>query len=437
MSVGMITFIIWFGLLLLLFSGFPIAFCLIGVAVVGFFVFVGPHALFTIYPTIFGSLTKDVFVAVPLFIFMASMLEISGIGSRLYDMMYKWMAGLRGGLSMGTVLICTVIAAMTGLAGTGTIIMGILAYPEMRKRGYDKDLAAGSIMAGGTLGPLIPPSLPAIIVASLAGISVGKLFIAGILPGLICSLLMIVYIGIRCFRNPSLGPPIPLVERANWREKFTSLMGVTAPIFLILLVLGGIYTGAFTPTEAGGVGAVGALICSVIYRNFTWKNLYSALTMSFRITAMSLWIVLGGAAFSSLCGITGVTRFVGSIVTGLPLPPIGILAVILFIIFIMGMFMDSAAIMMITVPVFAPIAVALGIDLLWFGFLLTLDVIIGMITPPFGYTLFYFRGIGLTDVSMTDVYRAIIPYIPIWLIVLVLSMVFPYIPLCLPNMMIK
>jgi tripartite ATP-independent transporter DctM subunit len=437
MSLGMITLLIWVALLLLLATGFPVAFCMVSVAVVGFLVFVGPHALFTIYPTIFGTLTKDVFVAIPLFVFMAAMLEISGIGSRMYEMMYKWMSGLKGGLAIGTVLICAVIAAMTGLSGTGTIIMGILAYPEMRKRGYDKELAAGSIMAGGCLGPLIPPSLPMIIVGALAGISVGKLFMAGVLPGLICTLIFVVYIGIRCLHNPGLGPPIPLVERANWREKFASLAGVIAPIFLILLVLGGIYTGVCTPTEAGGVGAVGALICSAIYRNLTWKNLYSALITSLRITSMNLWIVLGGAAFTSLCGITGVNRFVGVNITGLELPPTGILCLMLFIIFILGMFMDSAAIMMITVPVFAPIAVAMGIDLLWFGFLLSLDVIIGMLTPPFGYSLFYFKGIGHKGVSMADIYHAAFPFVPLMVIVLALCILFPEIPLWLPRMMIK
>jgi tripartite ATP-independent transporter DctM subunit len=437
MSLGMITFLIWFALLLLLATGFPVAFSMIGVAVVGFLVFVGPHALFTIYPTIFGTLTKDVFVAIPLFVFMAAVLEVSGIGSRMYDMMYKWMSGLKGGLAIGTVLICAVIAAMTGLSGTGTIIMGILAYPEMKKRGYDKSLAAGSIMAGGCLGPLIPPSLPMIIVGALAGISVGKLFMAGVLPGLICTLIFVVYIAIRCLLNPSLGPPIPLVERANWREKFASLAGVIGPVFLIFLVLGGIYTGVCTPTEAGGVGAVGALICSAIYRNLTWKNLYSALITSLRITSMNLWIVLAGAAFTSVCGITGVNRFVDVSITGLELSPIGVLCLLLFIIFIMGMFMDSAAIMMITVPVFAPIAVAMGIDLLWFGFLLSLDVIIGMLTPPFGYSLFYFKGIGHKDVSMADIYQAAFPFVPLMVIVLALCILFPEIPLWLPRMMIK
>lgn len=437
MSMGMITLVIIGSLLALMATGFPIAFSLMAISVAGIIFWVSPGALSALSSRIFISVTTDYFIAIPMFIFMAAVLQVSGIGTALYDMMYKWMAGLRGGLAIGTVFICTVIAAMTGLAGTGTIIMGILAYPEMRKRGYDKSLATGSVMAGGCLGPLIPPSLPMIIVGALAGISVGKLFISGVLPGLICSFLFVAYIGIRCFRNPRLGPPIPLPERADWREKFTSLAGVIAPIFLILLVLGGIYTGACTPTEAGGVGAVGAVICSAFYGNLTWKNLYFALIRSFRITSMNLWIVLGGSAFSSLCGITGATRFVGVNITGLELPPIGILCLMLFIIFIMGMFMDSAAIMMITVPVMAPIAVTMGIDLVWFGFLLTLDVIIGMITPPFGYSLFYFKGIGHQDVNMAVLYQAAIPFVPLLLIVLALCILFPQIPLWLPSMMIK
>lgn len=437
MSVGIITLVIWSTLFLLLLTGFPIAFCLIITAVMGFLVFVGPHALYTIFPPIFGSLVKDVYLAIPLFIFMASVLEVSGVGTRMYDMMYRWMAGVRGGLSMGTVFICTVIAAMTGLSGTGTMIMGMLAYPEMRKRGYGKGMAVGSIMAGGMLGPLIPPSLPMIILAGLAGISVGKLFMAGVFPGVLCSLLFIAYIGIRCLRKPSLGPPIPPTERANWREKITSLLGIISPSFLIILVLGGIYAGACTPTEAGAVGAVGALICAAIYRNLNWKNLYSAVTKTLGLTNMCFWLVLGGTAFSSVCGFIGVKQFVADLMMGLQLSPIGILAIMLFIILIMGMFMETAAILMIAVPVMTPIAVGLGIDLLWFGFLLSLSVIIGMITPPFGYVLFYIKGLGHKDLSMADIYRGILPFIPIALIVLVLCIVFPEIALWLPRMMIR
>jgi len=436
MSVEMITVVIWSALLLMLITGVPIAFGLIVISAVGFLAFVGPQALYAIFPPVFGSLIKDVYLAVPLFIFMAGVLEVSGIGARMYDVMYKWLASVRGGLSIGTVVICTLIAAMTGLSGTGTMIMGMLAYPEMRKRGYDKGLAVGSIMAGGMLGPLIPPSLPMIILAGLAGISVGKLFMAGVFPGALCALLFMAYIGVRCLYKPSLGPPIPPTERANWREKIAGLVGVIPPGLLIILVLGGIYSGACTPTEAGAVGAIGSMMCAALYRNLNYKNLYLAAKRSLGITIMALWLVLAGTAFSSLLGFVGVTQFVSNLMTGLQIPPIGVLAIMIFIILILGMFMETAAILMITVPVMTPIAVALGIDLVWFGFLISMALIIGMITPPFGYVLFFFKGLGHKDLNMGDIYRSILPFIPFPCIILVLCIVFPEIALWLPRMMI-
>jgi len=364
---------------------------------------------------------------------MASILEISGIGVRMYDMMYKWMAGIKGGLAMGTVFICTLIAAMTGLSGTGTLMMGMLAYPEMMKRGYNKKLAMGSIMGGGMLGPLIPPSLPMIITAGLTGISVGKIFMAGVFPGLICSLFFITYMGVRCVHRPRLGPPIPVAERANWREKITSLLGLLLPIFLITLVLGGIYSGACTPTEAGAVGASGALICAAIYRSLNWRNLYSVVTKSFGLIIMCFWLVLGGSAFSSLCGFVGVNRFITNLIITLQISPIGIVTVMMFITFILGMFMETAAILLIVVPVFIPIAVKLGIDLLWICFLITMCAVIGMLTPPFGYILFFFKGLGYKDVSITDIYLSVWGFIGLSLIVLVLCMLFPEIVLWLPR----
>jgi tripartite ATP-independent transporter DctM subunit len=434
LSEAITTFVIWAGLFSLLITGLPIAFCLMIISVMGFLVFIGPQALYTVFPPIFDSLVKDVYLAIPLFVFMASILEISGIGVRMYDMMYKWMAGIKGGLAMGTVVICTLIAAMTGLSGTGTLIMGMLAYPEMMKRGYNKKLAMGSIMGGGMLGPLIPPSLPMIITAGLTGISVGKIFMAGMFPGLICSLFFMAYIGVRCVHKPSLGPAIPLTERANWREKITSLLGLLLPIFLITLVLGGIYSGACTPTEAGAVGASGALICAAIYRTLNWRNLYSVVTKSFGLIIMCFWLVLGGSSFSALCGFVGVNRFITDLIITLKVSPIGIVAVMMFIIFVMGMFMETAAILLIVVPVFMPIAVKLGIDLLWICFLITMCAIIGMLTPPFGYILFYFKGIGYKDVSITDIYLSVWGFIWISLIVLVLCILFPEIVLWLPRM---
>lgn len=437
MNIEIITIIIWSSLLILMLTGFPVAFSMLSIAVVGYIVFVGPQALYTISPIVFRNLTTDIYIAIPLFIFMAAIFQISGVGERMYETMHKWMAGLRGGLAIGTVSICTVIAAITGLGGTGTVTMGLLAYPEMRKRGYEKRLAIGCIPAGGALGPLIPPSIPMILVGNLSGISVGKLFMAGIIPGLICSILFMLYIAIKCILNPKLGPPLPINERATWREKFLSLRGILPPILLVILVLGGIYSGACTPSEAGGVGAAGALICAKIYRNLDLQKLRWAITTTMRVNAMVMWLVIGGASFSSLCGITGVTNFVRDILIGLPFGPMGVLIVMLAILFVMGMFIENASIIMICLPIMMPAALELKFDPLWFGLIFTMMVIIGMITPVFGYNLFYFKGLGHADVEMMDIYIAILPYIPLMLISLILCIVFPEIVLWIPNKMIK
>jgi tripartite ATP-independent transporter DctM subunit len=372
-----------------------------------------------------------------MFIFMATVLQVSGIGSALYETMYKWMAGLKGGLAMGTVVISTLIAAMSGAAATSTVTMGLLAYPEMRKRGYSKDMAIGGITAGGCLGPLIPPSIPMILVAGFSSISIGKLFIAGIFPGLLTSFLFIAYIGIRCLRNQFLGPPIPFAERANWREKFISLRGVLLPILLIILVLGAIYTGIATPSEAGGVGAFGALICAAVYRNLNWKNLKQALVTSLRLNAMIFWIIIGGSAFSTMLSLTGVRDFVTEVVVGMSASRWAVLILMLVIIYIMGMFMDATAIAIITVPIYAPIVRELGFDMLWFGLILTMDMLIGYITPPFGVNLFYFKGLRHPGVTMGDIYRSVLPFVVLITIAWIICIVFPPIALWLPGQMIK
>jgi tripartite ATP-independent transporter DctM subunit len=437
MSIGTITLIIVASLLILVATGFPVAFCLLAIAVFGIFFWVGQASLTSIASVALVSTTTDYFIALPMFIFMAAVLQVSGVGSALYETMYKWMAGLRGGLAMGTVVISTLMAAMTGVAATSTVTMGILAYPEMRKRGYGKDMAMGCIPAGGCLGPLIPPSIPMIIVAGLSGISIGKLFFAGVFPGFLVSFLFILYIGARCLRNPSLGPPIPLDERASWREKFVSLRGVLLPVALIILVLGGIYGGIVTPSEAGGVGAFGALVIAAIYRNLNLKNMREALFTSLRVNAMIFWIILGGSAFSVMLGLTGVKDFVAEILIAGAASRWAVLILMLFIVYLMGMFMDATAIAIICIPIFAPIIAELGFDMLWFGFIFTMDMLIGFITPPFGVNLFYFKGLGHPGVTMTDVYRSVLPYVVLITIAWILCVVYPPIATWLPAQMIK
>jgi tripartite ATP-independent transporter DctM subunit len=437
LGVGTITFIIIIAFFVLAATGFSISFTMMSIGMVGYLVFIGPQPLYTIYPILFDTSTKDIFTAIPMFTFMAALFQVSGIGERMYDAMYKWMAGIRGGLAAGSVLICTLVAAITGVVATGTVLMGLLAYPEMIRRGYPKHVAIGPVIGGGALGPLIPPSVPMIIVGGLSSVSTGKLFIAGIIPGLLCSAFFITYILVKCYRDPKQGPPIPMEERANWRAKFFSLFGLVLPIALIVVVLGGIYTGIYTPMEAGGIGAFGSLICAAVLKTLTWKNLQSASLTTFRVTGMVLWITIGGLVFASLTGITRVTVFFNTLLVGLPLSPDGVLLLMLGIVFIMGMFIDSVAIMMICIPVMFPVAQQLGFDQLFFAFIFVFAIIIGMITPPFGYGLFYFRGLNHEGVTTKDIYISSLPYVVMMIVVLALCIVFRQIPLYLASQMIR
>jgi len=436
-SVGWLTLALILSLFALLATGLPVAFVLIGVSLIFFIILKGPIVFYMLFAVTLGTTLKDIYIAVPLFVFMAAVLQFSGLASALYDTMYKWFAGLRGGLAMGTVVICTFIAAMTGLGATGTVTMGMLALPEMLKRRYDKIIAVGCIPFGGSLGPLIPPSIIMIILGGLTTISVGKLFMGGIFPGLIGAFLGIVYIGIRAFRNPALAPSIPLEERATWGAKFKSLVVVLPTIALIGVVLGSIYRGVCTPTEAGGVGSIGALICAAIYRRLNWKNIKEGALNTFRVSAMVMWLLIGGTMFASLTATAGISHFIAETLTGLAIPPVGVIVIMMAIALFMGMIMDGAAVTMICIPIFMPVVMVMGYDPLWFALLFTINVIIGYISPPFGMNLFYMRGLVPPGITLGDIYKSAIPYCLILLIVLALGIAFPQILLYLPSTMVK
>jgi len=279
--------------------------------------------------------------------------------------------------------------------------------------------------------------VPMIVVAAVSQISIGKLFIAGIIPGVITSIGYIAYVGIRCWKNPGMGPPLPPEERVGFREKMISMRKSIMPIILIFLVLGLIYLGIATPSEAGGVGAVGALICAAIYRNLTWRNLQKATTTAIRITAMLMWLLAAGGAFSQLIGVLGVQGYLRELLLALPVSRWAIVVGILFLVFILGMFIDATPITVIFLPIFYPIVMALGFDLLWFGLLFTMDLLVGIMTPPFGMVLFYFKGLNLPGVTMMDIYRAIVPFFLIMMLVMVLVFFIPDLAVWLPNQMIK
>lgn len=423
-----------FGVMMLLMAaGVPLTFAL-GIAAMGFAVWLwGVGGIEIMFHSAFGLANIFILVALPLFIFMGIVLERSGIGDSLFGMVHKVMGGVNGGLAMGTVLICAMIAAMVGVSGAATVSMAIIALPAMLKRGYDKRMITGTIQAGGALGFLIPPSVMMIMYAFLARVSAGKLFAAGLFPGLLLAVIYIIYIGIRCFFQPNLGPPIALGDRVNWRGKLISLKAVILPGSLIFLVLGLILLGVTSPTEASAVGAFGALICAAIYRNLTWQVLRESLMATTKVMGMLMWICITAVFFSKIYIGLGAQDLIQNLMATTALGPHSILILMLATYFILGMFLDDSAILFITIPLYVPLIVGLGFDPTWFGILFILSMQSAYLTPPFGYNLFYMRAVAPPEVTIIDIYRSVIPFVGLQIIGLILVVVFPQIAMWLPG----
>jgi tripartite ATP-independent transporter DctM subunit len=436
MSISLLTVLLFSILLVLLILGAPLVFCFGGTAILFMIWQWGPASLFTIATTAYGEWTNFILITVPLFVLMGCLLERSGVADDLYEAMYRWMGPLKGGLAMGTVAICAIFAAMSGISAVATVTMGLIALPSMLKRGYNRLMAVGCISAGGTLGILIPPSVIMIIYASLTGVSVGKLFMGGVFPGILIAIIFMCYIGIRCQLQPHLGPPIPANERFSAAEKLKSLRGVIAPIILILVVLGLLYLGVCTATEAAGLGAIGALVVLFINGRFTWQVLNESLIRTCRLSGMVLWILLGAKAFSSVYTALGASDLIYSIFSGMEVNRWFLMIGMQIILFVMGCFMDPAGIMMICTPVFVPLVTKLGFDTIWFGVLFTINMELGYITPPFGFNLFYMKNLAQPlGVSMKDIYRSIFPFVLLEIVGLIVVMAFPQLALWLPQRM--
>jgi tripartite ATP-independent transporter DctM subunit len=437
MSIELTTIILFGTLVILLALGLPLSYVLGGVGALGCFLLWGDKGLFLVVSQAWNAMNKFTLLAIPLFIFMAMILERSGVADDLYTMMHRWMGPVPGGLAIGTVIICAIFAAMSGISGAATVSMGIIALPQMLNRHYDKTIAMGCISAGGALGILIPPSVPMILYSTLTGESIGGLFAGGILPGILLSALFIVYIGTRCFFKPKLGPPLAKEERATWREKMVSLKSVALPGMIIVMVLGSIYVGICTATEAAALGSVGALISAAIYRKLNWTMLKETCIRTCSLTAMIIWILIGAYAFTSLYTGTGAHELMEKIMLSIPGGKWAILITMQIIFFILGCILDPVGIIMICTPVFVPVIKALGFDPLWFGVLFVMNMEMGYLTPPFGFNLFYMKAIVPKGITMTDIYKSIVPFVAIQGIGLAIVMIFPEIALYLPNLLTK
>jgi len=435
-GIGLLT-VMLFGLLIVaLFMGLPLAFALGGTAVIFTILFWGPNSLLMFPSVALGAMTSIVLVAIPLFIFMGATLARSGIADELYEMAYHWIGRLRGGLAMGTVGICAIFAAMAGASAPATVTMGIVAIPSMFKRGYKPSIAIGSVAGGGALGILIPPSITMIVYSLMTGVSVGHLFIGGILPGLLLTVMFMAYIGIRCLVQPDQGPAIPHEEMGTLRERITLLRAVILPIILVVLVLGSIYTGFATPTEAASVGALGAIIVAAIHRRLNRGVIWEILKETVKLTTMIMWIVMGGLWFASVYQAIGASHLMLGLIEGLPLGRWGILIMMQLTFFVLGMLMDPTGIIFICMPVYVPIILHLGFDPLWFGVVFIVNMEMAYLTPPFGMNLFFIRGVVPKEtVSMGEIYKAAIPFIFVQATCLIIVIIFPIIILWLPSMM--
>jgi tripartite ATP-independent transporter DctM subunit len=447
-DIAWLTLLLFGSLGVLLALGLPMAFCTGSLAVVFLFLF-GNSAILNMMPSrIFPFMTDYQLSAVPLFIFMAAMLEKAGIIEELFDAVYKWLGSVKGGLAAATVLACTALAAMVGVVGATEVTMGMIALPAMLKRGYDQKLACGSLLAGGTLGILIPPSVMAIVYAVVAQQSLGELLVGSIFPGFLLSGLYITYIIVRCYINPRLGPALPLDERVDFREKVRLLKNTVAPILLIILVLGVIFVGIATPVEAAGIGTFGALFVSALHRRLNWLAVQEAAIATLKATAMVMWIFFGATMFVGFFIVKGGQTFVANTILGTGLPPYGILLLMMLILFILGMFIDWVGILLLTVPIFLPIMKSLpwtglfglpGVrpeDVpLWYGVIFMVNMQMAFLSPPFGYSLFYLKSVAPPEITMATIFRAAVNFMALQWLGVGLCILFPAIVVWLPSIL--
>ncbi|MCZ4304878.1 TRAP transporter large permease subunit [Zoogloeaceae bacterium G21618-S1] len=442
-----LTYIMFGSLLVLLMLGLPLAFVTGGLGVV-FIYLIGGQVMINIIPSrIFPMMTNSDLAAIPLFIFMASMLERAGLIEEMFDVIYQWMGGLRGGLAAATIIASTILAAMVGVIGAAVVTMGIIALPAMLKRNYDPEIAIGSIMAGGTLGILIPPSILAILYAVVAQQSVGELYLGSLLPGLMLSGLYVAYVLLRTWLRPELGPAVPREERLNLCQKLRLLLKLVAPLILVVLVLGLLFAGIATPVEAAGIGSFGAIIVAIMHKRFNLIALKEASVSTVKASAMVLWIIFGASIFVGFYILQGGQAFINDAILGTGLSPYGILFLMMVLLVILGMFLDWVGILLLAVPIFVPIIKSLTFDgllglppvpgdkvALWFGVIYLVNMQMSFLSPPFGYALFYMRGVTPESISMATIFRSALVFLGLQVVGLLLCILLPGIVTFLPGL---
>jgi len=436
MSIELLSVVFVGAFIIVLLSGLPLAFATGAIAVIFAYGLFGEPGLTLIVSRVFTLMGNYVLVSVPLFIFMACLLQRAGIAEAIFKVVHVWAGGLPGGLAVAVIISCALMATVVGVIGAEIVTMGVVALPAMLARGYHKNLALGSICAGGGLATLIPPSVVFIMYGLTAGVSIGELYVAGIIPGLLLAGAYILYIVIRCMLNPALAPKPPAEERnIPLGDKLKLLGELVLPAFLALAVLGSLYLGIATPTEAAGVGVVGSLVVMVLNGTLKWKNVAAAVRDTTLVTVMLYWLFFGSSALVGVYTLAGGTKLIQDTLQGLPLGPIGVLILIQVIWIVLGCFIDWIGILLLTAPIFVPVTVALGFDPVWVGVLFCINMQISYISPPFGPAAFYLKGVVPPGITLGDIFRSIWPYLVLQFLVLGLLIAFPELVLWLPGTM--
>ncbi len=434
MSTEMMLTIGMFGSLIIsIMFGVSLAFALGAIGSISALIMWGPAGLMPIVTGVFNYMWMLLLAAVPLFVFIGVALSKSKIAEDMFEAFYLWSGRLRGGLAVGTACFAAALSAMTGNCSASTVTTGLVAIPPMRLRKYDESIIFGSIGASGTMGILIPPSLTLIVIGMMTGQSIGKLFAGGLVAGSLIVAGFVVYIVVRAYFQPELCPAIE--ETVTWKQKLTAFKSVILPVLIILSILGSLFFGIATPTEASSVGAIAVLICVMLRGELTWKFLKDSAYQTASITGMVLWIMFGASGFVAIYSGGGGIYFVSSLLMGLDVSPWIMIIILQLAVLVLGMFLDPFGIILLCLPIFYPVVQGLGYDPIWYGVIFNIALCIGYITPPFGYNLFYLKSLS-PDTAMRDIFMSVVPFIGIMVVFLFIMMVFPSIITWLPEIMV-
>jgi tripartite ATP-independent transporter DctM subunit len=445
-DIGTVSIGIVIALIALMATGMPLGVVTLLISIVCALLFFGPKGLYLVSTNAFGLLESYPLVAVPLFVLMASILEKAGIAEDLFDAMSIFAGNLRGGVAVQTVVVAVVMAAMSGIMGGEIVMLGLVALPQMLRLGYDKKLSIGTICASGSLATLIPPSIVMIVYGLSAQVGIGDLFMAGVIPGLLLASFYVIYILIRCYLDPSLAPTAEEVAARTGGDTSLSsnrLVAVILSVLLIACVMGSIYAGIASVTEAAGVGVFGAIFIAAVRFRFNWTLIQSALTQTMSTVGTIIWLIVGAVSFVGIYNLIGGGDFMRSLFSGLDLPPRGVIFMMMLILVVLGTFMEWIAIVFITVPIFAPVVVDMAPELglepawaaVWFGVLFVMNIQIYFLSPPFGPACFWLKSVAPPDITLQQIFASVIPFIGLQIIGLLLVMFFPEIALWLPKLL--